>query len=301
MSRRVNERLLRLRPGQGIDGVVGILFANAARRWGVVVAQLMVMSNHVHAVLWDPRGLVSDFLRDVMSGIACAANHEQGRAGYFWERDNGRSLLPICDVGALEDAVVYSYLNPVEAGLVARPDVWPGINTRIDDIGTERSVVFTRSKLYFREAGPVPMEAELCLGLPDGVDAEGFRARVRASVDRKLGELHQRAKLSGRRFLGVAAILAADIFSAPSCPDGEEESGHGAGGADRVAARDPELKRFATARLLEFERRYEECARGIARGERAGIVLPAGTYRLWRHRGFAREDEPVPERVFQAA
>lgn len=294
-SRRVDRREFRLRPGQGLDGAIGIVIAKAAEAAGVVVVQLVVMSNRIRAVLWDPEGRVSDFLRDAVGAIACVANHAQERRGQFWRRCDGRELTPLCDVGALEDAVASSYLSPTAAGLVARPSAWPGINTRIEDIGSDRAVDFERDAAYFREGGPVPMRMPLRLGLPHGVDAVGFRSRVRAIVDRKVAEYQEEARRESRGFLGYDGIMATDIFASPTTLEHDE-----AGSSDRVAARDPELKEQATERLRLFERAYAACARRIARGER-DVLLPAGTYHLWRHRGFHREDDPPPEAVFKAA
>lgn len=298
LSQRVDRREFRLRPGQGLDPAIGVVFAKAAEDAGIVVAHLVVMSNHIHAVLWDPEGRASDFLRDAMGGIARLANHAQGRRGQFWKRCDGRTLKPICDVGALEDAVAYTYLNPTASGLVANPSAWPGINTRIEDIGTDRAVVFERHAGYFREGGPVPMRMALRLALPDGVDAAGFRSRVGAIVARKVAEYQQEARRSSRGFLGYDGIIATGVFDAPSTPERDEATATAP--PDRVAARDPELKRQETVRVLLFERAYVECVRRIAKGER-DVLLPAGTYHLWRHRGFQREDDPPPEAVFRAA
>jgi len=52
--------------------------------------------------------------------------------------------------------------------------------------------------------------------------------------------------------------------------------------------------------LVQWERNVTACVRRIKRGER-DIVLPAGTYHLWRHRGYSREEGRPPDQLFQAA
>lgn len=296
LTRRVHRRELRLLPGQSFEGAVGVLIAKAARAAGLVVTHLVVMSNHVHAVFWDPEGRVTDFMKEALGGIAKVANYVQEQRGHFWEQDDGEALKALRDLGAVEDAVVYSYCNPSAAGLVARPSAWPGVNTRLEDIGSGRAVVFERSAEYFRKGGPVPMAEELVLGLPEFVDAEAFRSRVQAAAKKKLAAIHAKMRSEGRSFLGRAAILAAGTFDVPAT---EEPRGR-AERVEREAARDPEVERHAVERLVDFELRYRECARLIGEGVR-DVVLPAGSYHLWRHRGFQRQEPPPPEQIFKAA
>lgn len=299
LSRRVDRREFRLRPGQEFEQVVGILITKAAKATGILVVHLVVMSNHLHAVLWDPRGHVTDFLKEALSGIARVANDAHGRSGHFWQQDDGKTLKALKDLGAVIDAVAYSYLNPTEARLVAHPSVWPGVNTDPADIGTNKCVVFERPKGFFLEDGTVPMREELTVGVPDFVDAADFREQVAVSVNRQVKEIQTEVRRKGGRFLGHDAILATDIFAAPTSSE-PVNAGRTAKPVERVAARDPEIKKRAAVQLAEFEREYARCRRRVADGER-DVLFPAGTYHLWRHCGFQREADPPPEQAFQAA
>jgi len=52
--------------------------------------------------------------------------------------------------------------------------------------------------------------------------------------------------------------------------------------------------------LVQWERKVTACVRRIKQGEH-NVVLPAGTYHLWRHRGYSREEGRPPDQLFQAA
>jgi len=204
-TRCVDRQEFRLRPGQSFDQTVGLLIADAAQDHGVQVVQLVVMSNHLHAVLWDPRGVVSEFAQQALANIGRMVNKAHKRGGHFWDRHDGNELKEVGDLDALIHYVAYCYLNPTRAELVAHPSAWPGINTDPADIGTGKARVFERDDSFFRADGPVPRRAELRLELPPGIDAAAFRARVLAKVKEEVDEIRARVHAEGRSFLGVEA------------------------------------------------------------------------------------------------
>jgi len=135
-TRCVDRQEFRLRPGQSFEQTVGLLIADAAQEHGVLVAQLVIMSNHLHAVLWDPRGVVSEFAQQALASIGRMVNKAHKRGGHFWDRHDGNELMEIGDLDALIHYVAYCYLNPTRAELVAHPSAWPGINTDPADVST---------------------------------------------------------------------------------------------------------------------------------------------------------------------
>jgi len=113
------------------------------------------------------------------------------------------------------------------------------------------------------------------------------------------GQLGRVSLAEGRSFLGVEAILAVDVADAPKVLR-PVNGGHGAKAVKRVSATDPAREKQAVKELVQWERKVTACVRRIKRGER-DIVLPAGTYHLWRHRGYSREEGRPPDQLFQAA
>jgi putative transposase len=125
LTRRTFERRFFLRPDDYLNAVVGYEFARAAVRNELDVHAVMTMSNHPHLIVTDAKGRRSDFMRDAMSGIARARNHDLNRRSYFWD-DQPFGDTVLLDKDALERKLLYTWLNPVEAGLVQRAEDWPG-------------------------------------------------------------------------------------------------------------------------------------------------------------------------------
>jgi len=72
-----------------------------------------------------------DFFRDVSKGI----NAIRGRHGKVFHRR--ASDIPVVDDGAEIERIVYTYMNPTEAGLVDDPEDWVGFSTLHESLGGE--------------------------------------------------------------------------------------------------------------------------------------------------------------------
>src|SRR5690554_6580465 len=125
LTRRCSERRFFLRPDSKINAVMAYECARAASRYDLQIHAVMVMSNHLHIVATDTHGRRSKFMQDAMAGVARARNCDLNRCENLWDdRPFGDTLL--LDRDALERKLVYTWLNPVRAGLVQRAEDWPG-------------------------------------------------------------------------------------------------------------------------------------------------------------------------------
>jgi len=163
------------------------------RAAGVGVWAWVLMPNHVHLVLCPSDG---DGLRRALSRVhrahAGRVHARLQRSGHFWQ---GRFGCVAMDEAHLLSALRYVALNPVRAGLVARPEDWRWSSIhaqlgRVDDGVTDTAPV--------RERYP-----DFAALLAADEDTEGFTALRRAeSIGRPLGDagfLDRLEALTGRR------------------------------------------------------------------------------------------------------
>ena len=97
----------------------------AKRRYGLVILNYMVTSNHIHLLVVDDgdRDVISRSIQLVAGRMAREYNQRKKRKGAFWEDryhatavESGEHLL---------QCIVYIDLNMVRAGSVSHPSEWP--------------------------------------------------------------------------------------------------------------------------------------------------------------------------------
>jgi hypothetical protein len=146
-TRRCSERRFFLRPDPETTNAFWYCLGWAAQKHGLVLHAAVALSNHVHVVATDPRGVYPDFLRDFHGLLARVVNAWRGRWEHFWDASQA-SAVALEDATAQLEKVVYVLANPVP--LVGRADEWPGA-TALNGILTSREVVATRPKHFFRD------------------------------------------------------------------------------------------------------------------------------------------------------
>jgi REP element-mobilizing transposase RayT len=82
-----------------------------------------LMPNHVHFVLCPMRDTVPAGMRDLLSSYSRRFNERWSRRGHLVERRY--RATPSADEQHLYRMLRYVALNPVEARLVERPELWP--------------------------------------------------------------------------------------------------------------------------------------------------------------------------------
>ncbi|WP_041448543.1 hypothetical protein [Anaeromyxobacter sp. Fw109-5] len=272
MTRRCSERRFFLRPSKLINEIFLYVLALAAARHGILVHAYCVLSNHAHLIITDPLGRLPAFMQYLDSLVARAVNASLGRFEGFWATDGSYSAVEPLDAADVVAKTAYVLANPVAAGLVRRGAEWPGLWSAPEQIGNKLTA--TRPQVFFDPKGYLPEKVELELTSPPGfASAAEFRALVSAALQDLEQKHHRELVAQGRRFLGVARVLAQNPFTRPS--GGEPRFGL----KPRVAARDKWRRVEGLLRLKSFVHAYRQALARWSSGERS-VVFPAGTYLL---------------------
>lgn len=280
---------MRLKPTPEMTAAFAVAFCDAAERYGIEPTAVHVAGNHYHAVLHDPLGRLSDFLKDAHGLVARFGNAIENVRVKFWDGQSA-DVRELVDADAVVSRTAYVLANAVNDRLVARVEDWPGLKTRVADIGQWRGPVFLRPKRFFKASGPVSEAVELCTYVPPmcqrayGVD--GFRKRVQTEVDRLVESAHADAARDGRGFVGVERIMAQSVWDAPTTPDGRS-AGLEADARGRAISSRTDVLRSVLARIAAFRARYATALAAFRSGRR-DVVFPSGTWRVWRHLGVRR-------------
>lgn len=296
ITRRCSERRFFLRPSREVNEAYLYCLGLAAERHGVTVSAMCALSNHHHDVTDDERGELPRFAQQFHGNLARVLNAHLGRGEAFWT-PGSYSAVRCEDREAVLDHMVYVITNPVAAGLVKRPEDWPGVCTVPEDIG-RREYTVKRPRGFFstREETEVAPESESARTrarrrgpkrdpLPETVrfkitrprafadlSDEEFRRLLRARVDAKLAEIHEERRKAGKGYLGVARILAQDPFDMPeggTTPEGRRNR--------RISCTDRWKRIERLQALVEFWRAHAIARKAFCDGEH-DVLFPRGTW-----------------------
>ena len=131
--RRTHRGRYAFRPSPELDQELKGVIGEANRRFPQVkVGQWCFLSTHFHCLLWvvgpNAANNMAAWLNYVMSQSARVAQAINTVRGRVWERKRCR-LTPITKDEQYRDRVKYIMAQATAAGLVARPNQWPGLNT----------------------------------------------------------------------------------------------------------------------------------------------------------------------------
>ena len=273
ITRRCARRAFRLSPCADTNRIFLYCLAFAAKRTGVAIHAACVMSNHHHLVVTDVRGVLPEFLRELHRLTAKAINASQGQWENLWAAEPCNAVRLVTDED-VEDKIAYVVTNPVAAGLVERPEIWPGIV-----LWGDRTIQVERPESYFRGEGACPGSLELRIHRPRSLSAGAWDAprswseKVGELVSAKVSAAHRVLRHAGRRFLGRAEVQAVSFGQRGQSY--ERRFGRVPTFAARAVHVREELRRIER----EFRRRYRgafERWRGGARDE----VFPEGTWAM---------------------
>lgn len=79
-----------------------------------------IMSNHCHLLVYDPQGNLSSFMQRIGTSYAGFYNNKYGHCGHVFQ--NRFRSEPVEDEYYLITLINYIHRNPVEAGIVDRPE-----------------------------------------------------------------------------------------------------------------------------------------------------------------------------------
>lgn len=293
VTRRTILRYHLFAPDPQTRGIFLYCLAMAARRTGVLVHVVVLMSTHPHLVVTDVEGRLPDFLHYLNRHVALAMKALRKWDGAVWDHEP-TSVVELRTPDAVVQSSAYSIVNPVAAGLVRCAKDWPGITTRVDDIGRACWRI-ERPAHYFRaDDDKWPPVVELHLAMPPaaaqlGLSDDQFRELVAEEVAQQ--EKAARRELTARRgsFLGADRCRKLDPFRRARTPEPLRSRNPtlAVGRGNREALVE------AIARLRAFRLAYRQRLESWRAGER-GAPFPAGTW-LMRHRHGAAVEPPVLE------
>jgi hypothetical protein len=271
----------------------------------------------------DPAGEEPCFAGRFHGLFARIMNVHLGREGSFFDGATSYNGLHLVDPEDVLSHMVYVTTNPVAAGLVERPEDWPGAITLPEDFLKPGAIVATRptdllrskartekrtqecardrARRHRKPKDPLPDRVVVKLVIPSAyrnLGREGFVALYRDRVNIRLEQLkderERRADRKKRGYLGVERIFATDVNDAPKPRTPAEVAARRQQDRDdglipHVACKDPVRRGQHRTWLCQFwrdNRKSYEAFRGGKRDE----VFPAGTWGMARFQGVRVAD-----------
>lgn len=273
LTRRTYQRTFRLRPHPVTNEIARYCIAWAAARFGLLVHVVILMSNHQHLVVTDPRGRLPDFLRELHRSMAKALNASQGQWENLWSAERASAVLLPTAADVLEK-IGYAAANPVAAALVEKPELWPGVVHW--QLGT--SIVVQRPKVYFDPLGDAPETAELrIVPLPgQSFDDAHWASRVREAVAKAVGEARAEVRKQGLPFLGATKVMARPFLERAKRYEQKRRIN------PILSAKDAVVRKACLLMARRFQKAYRAALTAWKGGDRS-VEFPFGTWWMRVH------------------
>jgi putative transposase len=281
VTRRCYQRTFRLRPAAETTHILAYCLAFALEKTGVELHAACFMSNHHHLVVTDPRGELPDFLRELHRLTAKAMNASQGQWENLWSAEPC-SAVRLADDEDVVDKIAYVAVNPVAAGLVAKPEEWPGLS-----LWTEGAVTLARPEAYFRNGGECPRTVSLRVVSPRVRQSDGCPGRVQSAIASKVAQAHHKVRAAGRVFVGRASVLAQSFVKRAKSFEPKRVT------VPTVAAKNPRARKALLAIQKAFRIAYRQALGAWKAGARDS-VFPFGTWWMRVHHRARSEPQPAP-------
>lgn len=194
--------------------MLGFWLAKGQRRFpGVELLAVCQMSNHLHLVVHDRVGQISDFMQYVLGHAAKGINRLDRLRGSVFERRFAE--IVILDDEAVIRRIAYAINNPVKADLVRSHREWPGLCVFAGSAAIAETFSVFHERAYER--------------------ALALAARTGAVVDREAYVETARLELAP-----LDAVFADGVAAAVSAREGElRRAQAGVVGAERVLSASP--------------------------------------------------------------
>ena len=288
ITMRCHGRRMFLSTGENPDEIrnfYGYILGVALKRYGVDFHAGNQMGNHHHVDTTDVRGNLPGFKTSLHANLARGLNAKRGRFDDFWSGGGSCDTCTPSDDEALDD-LVYTEVNPVEAGLVKWASRWPGFTSHGWKFGETRT--FTRPDWFVDPENPDnPPEVSITRVrpniFPELSDDELFDLLMARVRERELAKQAQMRR-DGRRFKGEQKLAKEHWDRAAT--SWEERFTI----TPKVAASCRWKRQVQIQRNRAWEREYAEAREALRRGETR--VFPAGTYWLRLHVGVPVAQSP---------
>ncbi len=310
----VVRRLYLLWPRKRLNQAIRYLAALTAQRYGLLIHELTVMSNHIHFDVGDQFGNHPEAFAFFESMLARQVNAMLGETGSVFEP---YEVVELLDDDAILETAGYILANPVKDHLVKKAAQWPGVTTCLMKYG-ERAVIkrprvglwadlkdkerravkkrkadSTGRMRYRGKPSELPDEVVLELVRPPvlaGKSDEEVRQQVLDLVAKAEDAARAERKATGRKVGNVKGLARrhAEEMSTEKPKSWRQMFGR----RPRHAGSD-ELVRAAKLRDQAWEREYRERRQRLLDGDRDSL-WPEYTWKMRKYCGMACEG-PTPK------
>lgn len=284
-SVRTMHRFYLLRPDHETNEAILYLLGHYAERWGMEVLAFSFMSNHYHLVAKDTRGLRPNFFRDFNRTLAQFLKAKHGWSGAVFKKMAPPVVLR--SAFAVADKIGYTLANPVAAGAVRFPKEWPGVISRIEDMG-EKRYGRKRPAHYFGKQKTLPDTSSFSLRMCSWLVASyectsAARAVLNERLEHHLNNARRAVSANGWKYLGADRVRKLSPYKrAKSYEVFDALTPHfatiGLSVAETIAVK---------LEFVAWQERYDECRVRFLAGER--VVWPAGTWAMVQFFGQVAE------------
>lgn len=218
VTRRCTQRQFLLRPDEETNQIFEFSLAVAAERSNIKPITWKAMSNHYHAVVYDPDGRIPEFIQYHHKLTASLLNEKWKRYENVWATEETCVTLLATEEDALEK-IAYTLANAASANLVDSIAHWPGASSWRFLDGRPRIIRRPESPYFKKKGSVVPAEVELVVSQPPKSKAkESFTAwadLVRKKVRALEASAAKRRLETGERVKGRKMVLAAKHTDTP--------------------------------------------------------------------------------------
>jgi putative transposase len=286
VTRRCSERRFFLRPDRKLVRLIEYLLAVGSELHCIELIHVCVMSNHWHAVLHDPKGVLPRFLQWFHAMVAKSVNAKRGRTDHFWDnRQTNVCALP--DGDSVIDKSAYVLANPVAARIVRRGSDWSGFRTT-PFVAAMKPRRVQRPRGFFSRDGAMPRSALLRFYVPPShahLSSREFGNLVRERTERLESRHREVARERSEGFSGLRCLPPWN--SAPTSLSPRPIF------APLVAGRRRGVVGAYLQRLAAFRSSYRVARTALLSGT-SSVCFPVGTWLIPRLVGPVRAPPPVP-------
>jgi putative transposase len=272
-----------LKPCQATRAIVLYCLAEAANLFGIEVVSVMVLSNHIHLVVFDRDGRYPAFLERFHGLTARALNCHWGRWENFWSVEQC-SAVDLVEPRDVFDKSLYALCNPVESHLVDRVTCWPGASSLDAQLHGKtlvlerprRTRAHGRGRAFFGDKSSLPDRVTLTFRRPPGFEKlsqDEWAAHLRAGIAEREERFAAERAAKGIRVMGRKHILAQSAFDSPRTHAPRRLL------SPRVACKNKWSRIAALQRNAEFLAEYRRAFERRRLGD-VDVLFPAGTYRF---------------------
>jgi hypothetical protein len=283
-SRAIN-RTFFFAPTGVITQLFMFLLGVYAKRRGVILYGVVLMSNHYHLLGLEGLGNLPDVVRDLNALFARALNVYHGKDDKIWSGDGYHLVRPIHPEDVMH-RMVYLAANPAAAGLVNRVEEFPGAVVTPGSIGVTK--LYRRPDFFFSERGAWPEFAEVTFEVPAcmGMTKSEYVAAFSKALREREWTHRLARKAEGRGVIGAAACRAVTPRERATSQEKHGRRKFSIACKDE-ARRCEEIRRvraFREAYLVALEEWREDVS---------GVVFPHGTW--WVRRFAGAETRAAPD------